>query len=101
MTGLSSDSLLLLLFRMYRAAIFYFIEDATRDEQREAVSVMEDTVRRSRRISGIHHPKTQAYGTILKRMRDVEELYALPADPELKAKGMAETLSMMRQKVFQ
>ena len=62
---------------------------------------MEDTVRRSRRVSGIHHPKTAAYDTVLQCMRRVEELYALPADPELKAKGMAETLSVMRKKVFQ
>ena len=86
---------------MYKAAIFYFIEDATRAEQLEAVSIMEDTVKRSRRVSGIHHPKTDAYDFVLQCMRRVEELYALPADPELKAKGMAETLSVMRKKVFQ
>ena len=101
MTGLSSDALLLLLFRMYKAAIFYFIEDATRDEQLEALSVMEDTVRRSRRVSGIHHPKTEAYDVVLQCMRQVEGLYALPADPEVKAKGMAETLLVMRKKIFQ
>ena len=39
--------------------------------------------------------------TVLQCMRRVEELYALPADPELKAKGMAETLLVMRKKIFQ
>ena len=34
-------------------------------------------------------------------MRRVEELYALPADPEVKAKGMAETLLRMRKIIFQ
>ena len=39
--------------------------------------------------------------TILQCMRQVEGLYALPADPEVKAKGMAETLLVMRKKIFQ
>ena len=43
----------------------------------------------------------RAYDTVLQCMRRVEELYALPADPELKAKGMAETLLVMRKKIFQ
>jgi hypothetical protein len=45
--------------------------------------------------------QTEAYDTVLQCMRRVEELYALPADPEVKAKGMAETLLVMRKKIFQ
>lgn len=45
--------------------------------------------------------RTLLYGATSRCMRRVEELYALPADPEVKAKGMAETLLVMRKKIFQ
>ena len=53
-----SDHNLTLNIRQSYARTLYLAGSASRTDLREAVAVMNDVVRRSRRVNGTHHPKT-------------------------------------------